>query len=456
MLDSDSPKIHSRLKIGSNFLGILNDIKRRPEDAAKELDVSSELIFSIIEGRLDLPIELVDKATKIWPVNKRDFFVIDDDCSNGVKLMTANDSEKSKRIMNRAGKPYYEYRDTVMSTVAPFRPEWILELCTVEDNDPANPAVQWNHGHFMHQFTYFIGEVNFYYEDSSGNKKVAIMNTGDSMYITPFTRHSFATRSEAKENGLILALTYGGQLTGDIQQELSALSVELGSNFALDFSSNESASAELLTYHRKISNFTLTELSKNTSINISDLKLFENGSKLPSFSELKQLANALTVNIRDLLPNDKTENEVIVKYHNEGRTWFYPEDNNSYLFHELASTSTLPFSKSFEIQVNNSNNSELDLESGLHQYVYNIGNNPITLTWKLNDEIFTKLIHSDDSLYLKPFIKHNFRGNGKLLILRIGGKIPGDSQRELSIVGKKNVKRAISETLLWFDPKGRN
>ena len=74
MLDSDSPKIHSRLKTGSNFLGILNDIKRRPEDAAKELDVSSELIFSIIEGRLDLPIELVDKATKIWPVNKRDFF----------------------------------------------------------------------------------------------------------------------------------------------------------------------------------------------------------------------------------------------------------------------------------------------------------------------------------------------------------------------------------------------
>ena len=88
--------------------------------------------------------------------------------------------------------------------------------------------------------------------------------------------------------------------------------------------------------------------------------------------------------------------------------------------------------------------------------MYNIGNNPITLTWKLNDEIFTKLIHSDDSLYLKPFIKHNFRGNGKLLVLRIGGKIPGDSQRELSIVGKKNAKRAISETLLWFDPKGRN
>ena len=455
-MDSNSSQINSRLKSGSNFLGILNDIKRRPEDAAKELDVSLELIFSIIEGRLDLPIELVDKATKIWPVNKRDFFVIDDDCFNGIKLMTSNDSEKSKRIMNRAGKPYYEYRDTVMSIVAPFRPEWILELCTIDNNDPVNPDVQWNNGHFMHQFTYFIGEVNFYYQTPNGEKKVAIMNTGDSMYITPFTRHSFATREGSKENGLILAITYGGKLTGDVQQELSALSVELGSNFALDFSSTTSASGAILNYHRNISNFTLGELSRNSSIKIDELKSFESGLKLPSIPDLKKLADALTINIRDLLPNDKTEEKVIVKFHNEGKTWFYPDNSDLYEFHELAATSALPFSKSFEMKVNKSDNSNLDLESGLHQYVYNIGNNPVSLTWELNNQTFTETINPDDSLYLKPFIKHNFRGNGKLLILRIGGKIVGDSQRELSIVGKKNAKRAISETIQWFDPKGKN
>ena len=104
----------------------------------------------------------------------------------------------------------------------------------------------------------------------------------------------------------------------------------------------------------------------------------------------------------------------------------------------------------------NNNNSDLDLESGLHQYVYNIGNNPVSLTWELNNQTFTESINPHDSLYLKPFIKHNFRGNGKLLILRIGGKIVGDSQRELSIIGKKNAKRAISETIQWFDPKGKN
>jgi methylphosphonate synthase len=342
-----------------------------------------------------------------------------------------------------------------MSTVAPFRPEWILELCYVGDNDPSNSEVQWNNGHFMHQFTYFIGEVNFYYQDSQGNKKVGVMNTGDSMYITPFTPHTFTTRKGAKENGLILALTYGGKLTGDIQQELSGLSVELGSNFALDFSTKESASASLIKYHRKISNLSISELSIRTSLSVEKLENFENSSIIPSILEVEKIANALTINIRDLLPNDKIEDKVIVKRNEDGRTWFYPENTSRYEFRELASTTALPFSKAFEINVDETENSDLDLESGLHQYLYNIGDSPVTLNWKLGKNTYSEIIHPNDSSYVKPFVSHNFRGNGKLLVLRIGGKIAGDSQRELSVVGKKNAQRAISETTQWFDSKGK-
>jgi transcriptional regulator with XRE-family HTH domain len=452
-------EIHSDLflkKSGKNFLGILNDIKRRPEDAAKELKIPLDEINSIIDGKKPLTFELVNKAIEIWPVNARDFYVIKDDCPSGIKIMRSDQSKKSSRIMNRAGNPYYEYRDTVMSTVAPFRPEWILDLCIVNDNEATNSKVQWNNGHFMHQFTYFIGEVNFYYRDSHGNKKVAIMNTGDSMYITPFTPHSFTTRKGAKDHGLILALTYGGKLTGDVQQELSGLSVELGSNFALDFSSKESSSGSLLKYHREISNLSFEELSKNSSISISELKLFENGSKIPSISNLKDIACALTINLRDLLPNDEIEDKVILKRNEDGKTWFYPENTKSYQFNELANTSVLPYSKSFEIKVMNSNNSELDLESGLHQYIYNVGDSPISINWKLNDVESNELIQPHDSVYMKPFIKHGFSGNGKLLVLRIGGKIAGDPQRELSVVGKSNARRAITETMQWFNPKGKN
>ena len=263
MLESQSKERSNHLKkIGVNFLGILNDIKRRPEDAARELDTSLEEITQIIDGKKILSQEIIEKATKIWPVNARDFHVIYDDCSLGVKIMTSEESEKSSRIMERAGNPYYEYRDTAMSKVAPFRPEWIKELCYVDNNDPQNSSVQWNNGHFMHQFTYFVGDVNFYYQDSNGKKTMSAMKTGDSMYITPFVSHSFASRSGAKQNGLILALTYGSKITGDVQQELSALS-NLGQEFALNFTDIEHASASLLKYHRNISSLTYQELRRN-------------------------------------------------------------------------------------------------------------------------------------------------------------------------------------------------
>ena len=130
------------IKSGQNFLGILNDIKRRPEDAASELGVTLEEINLIISGQKAASQEILEKAVKIWPVNARDFYIIRDDCPTGIKIMTMKESEKSSRIMDRAGKSYYEYRDTAMSSVAPFRPEWIMELCYVDNNNPNNPLAQ--------------------------------------------------------------------------------------------------------------------------------------------------------------------------------------------------------------------------------------------------------------------------------------------------------------------------
>ena len=449
--ESQSKKL---IKSGKNFLGILNDVKRRPEDAARELKVSLDEINSILSGKKELSADIIEKATKIWPVNARDFYIIHDDCPQGIKIMRSEESKQSSRIMERAGHPYYEYRDTAMSKTAPFRPEWIMELCSVDDNDPRNKLVQWNNGHFLHQFTYFIGEVNFYYIDSDGEKKVAVMNTGDSMYITPFVSHSFASRNGAKQPGLILALTYGSKITGDIQQELSTL-LNLGQEFALDFSTVEKSTSALLKYFREISSLSLDEISKRADIPTNKIVEFESGKTTPSNIDLQNLAKALTANLRDLLPNDKSENKVIVKHHDEGKKWFYPNQTRAYEFVELANTTTLPYSKSFEIKINNVDNNELDLRAGLHQYVYNIGNNTITINWILDGQIFSEKIHPNDSLCIKPFVEHNFRGEGKLLVLRIGGKIVGDSQRELSFVGKENTKRAISETIQWFNPKGK-
>jgi len=308
----------------------------------------------------------------------------------------------------------------------------------------------------MHQFTYFIGEVNFYYKNANGEKQVTVMNTGDSMYITPFVPHTFATRDGAEENGLIIALTYGNKLTGDIQQELSSISADLSQEYVLDFSSENNALSSLIKYNREIASLSLQESSLRSGITENRIEKFEKGETQPTELEVKKLAYAFNVNIRDLIPNDKTEDKVIIKHHKEGKKWFFPDSSKNYEFLELASSTTLPYSKAFEIIVNSKDDTSLDLKVGLHQYLYNVGTVNIEFNWSYENKLFRQTLHPGDSAYLKPFLKHNFRGAGKLLVLRLGGKISGESQRELSFVGKENVKRAINESLQWFDPTGKN
>ena len=444
------------VRFGNYFLGMLNDLKRRPEDAANELNVSLKEITDIIEGKKEITSEIISRAVKIWPVNYRDFFLIHDDCPDGIKIMRNEDSAKSSRVMDRGGLPYYEYRDTAMSSVALFRPEWIEELCIVEDNDPNNLAVQWNNGHFMHQFTYFIGDVNYYYRGPDGEKKVAIMNTGDSVYGTPFRPHSFATRKGAKKNGLILALTYGNQLAADTQQELSAIGKELSLPYWLDFSSRKTAFGALLNFHRNCASLSFEELEKRTSINKEKLIQYENSSEIPSYQTIVSLAEAMNVNARDLLPNDVIEDKVVVQYYKDSAKWDFPETTKAYEIVELAHSRNLPFSKAFEfttLKENDSNSlEELDLIVGLHQYIYNVGESTVHLNWKINDKSHTEELKPGDSVYIKPNVPHNFRNKGKLMVLTIAGRIAGDAQRELSSLDKNDAHRAISEVSMWFDP----
>tara|TARA_B100000953_G_scaffold137186_1_gene113595 strand:+ start:4 stop:885 length:882 start_codon:yes stop_codon:yes gene_type:complete len=290
----------------------------------------------------------------------------------------------------------------------------------------------------------------------TGEKKVGLMNTGDSVYITPFVPHTFATRKGASKNGLILALTYGNKLTGEVQQELSSVSPILSKEYVLDFSNKNKAFGSLLSFHRHNANITISDLATRAKLPKEKIENFENGSSSPSFEEINKFALALRVNSRELFPNDLIENNVILQKYTEGEKWFFPESTKSYEFIELSTSSNLPYSKAFEINVLDSNGDEFDLKVGLHQYVYNLGDKDIQLNWIFDGEKYQKILQPNDSAYIKPFVEHNFRGEGKLLVLRVGGKSTGDAQIELSFVGKPNVERAINEMMLWFDPTGKN
>ena len=126
---------------------------------------SSDLDFEVAKSLLT---RMCDK----YPISLAKVWVEPNDTDEGVKIMRAQHSKSTARVFSRKnslGKEssYYEYRDTVMSRTSTFRPEWIKPIRIVNNDAPDNPDVAYNKGHLMHQCTFFIGEVNFYWEIDS-------------------------------------------------------------------------------------------------------------------------------------------------------------------------------------------------------------------------------------------------------------------------------------------------
>ena len=426
------------------FRKILNDLKRRPEDASIELKISKKKILDILSGKKKIPFSLIEKAVKIWPINYSDFFHIEDDAPKGYKIYHSKLSDKSSRKMYRAGKPYYLYKDTVMSKISSFRPEWIQQLVIVKNNKPKNKSVVFNNGHFLHQFTYFIGPVNFYYMDGK-IKKVALMNTGDSMHINPYIPHSFTTRQNKKgELGCILALTYTDKIDGEFINELTAVGLENSKKFKLDTSSKKKSILSLIDYNLNISSITKKNLKEDFKI---DLKNLLKNNKI-NYSLVDKVAQILNISSRELIPHGKFDYVKINKYKNN-RSWYYPSSSQKkYLIVELANSIILPNSKAYELTVINSKKKNIFFEVQSHQYVYNIGKTTCNINFGNKKE---EKISPGDSLYIKPNVKHEFFKKSKLLILRIGGKITGDGLIQLSSLKNSDYKRLINDNKQWFN-----
>ena len=426
------------------FRKILNDLKRRPEDAAKDLKISLKKINNILSNKSKLDFKTITQAVKIWPVNYGDFFSFYDDAKLGFKIMRSNKSEKSKRIMNRGGKPYYLYKDTIMSKLSPFRPELITELAIVDNNNPNNFNVKYNNGHFLHQFTYFIGKVNFYYIENN-KKKVAKMNTGDSMYISPYVCHSFTTRKNKKGIlGKILALTYTDKLDNETLNEITALGFDIAKKYRINLKNKNNSFWSNLENFFKNSSLTFKEFKRQTSLDLSKMK---NMKKIPSDKIIKKLSIFLNINYREFFPPSNTV-EVKVQKYSKSKKWFYPSINKKdYSFKELTNIPQLPYSRGYELTLLNDKNHKSYLDVPSHQYIYNLG--PSKINFIINGK--KGFLNPLDSLYIKPNNKHLFYKKGKLLVLRLGGKISGDSLYQLSMISEKNLKKTINDNRPWFN-----
>ncbi len=287
---------------------------------------------------MPLTSEFVAAATDLWPLSPRDFYPIVDDAPDGVRVMSADQSRASRRILKRGGADYYEYRDTATTRLASFRPEWIRPLAVVDDENVSNQLIQWNDGHFLYQLTYFLGEVNFYYE-YEGARYCERMHRGDSCVILPFVPHTFASRN-ANQLGLILALTFGGQLNGDTRQELSALGLSTARPFFSLQRTSATAAGTAIKFYLNSTGHTVASLSEWSLLDVERLSSIVTGETAPTHAELARIAGALQVSVCDLMPGSHERNRgAELLFSSEAKTWFYPDrDAPAYRFRELASS----------------------------------------------------------------------------------------------------------------------
>jgi len=441
--------------IGTRILCELNDLKRTPETAAKELGLSIDKLKLILNGCASEKdsYDLIRKMGQVYPIDHLHLHLLKDDTINGVKFVSSEYSKESKRVYNRSnkdGRPteYYEYRDTAMSKLSLFKPEWISVLREVEDSNPNNPDVIMNNGHFMHQVTLFIGPVNFYYEDESGTRYCCEMNTGDSNYITPFVKHSFASRNE-DEFTCILAVTFGADVCR-AQRELYAL----GHSTLESYIINDYDPRHLIKQFMYNNFFTIDIL--DSLVNDVDIKEVFSSNRELSYREIREIANVLGVSISDIMKTScSKEEQCVIKYIKDIVPSKYSNKQQElYDIYTLARTPMVPSMTNSIIRVlTNDHDMENHLQKSLHSYIINFGSAPVELMWEHNDKQFTKIINKFDSVYLKPFIKFSFANkqtkSGKLMIVGIPSSINTQTQKELSAMIKPN--RVINELETWYE-----
>lgn len=446
--------------IGKRLLAEANDLKRTLPTIANDLGLEENDLSMIVNGEVSLSraLDVIHLFANRYPVKISDILLDSDDTKNAIVLMKASESVCSSRIYRRKDKknqmtPYYDYRDTATSKFSPFKPEWIKELRVVENADPENPDVAYNHGHFLHQMTAIIGPVNFYWE-VRGKKYCQEMNTGDSNFISPFWKHSFTARS-SDQDAIIIAVTFSGSV-GRARSELYALGEESIAAFSFDNKDRNRAITQLVK--QIMANHILSPSSlqsrllvSNIDINIIEL-LDEKCAK--DEAALRRLARffQLPQNIFDF-PSDASGSEVVTKSFKSKDAYVFTEEYSDYQISRLAEHSEMPEVMGFNMRVlsNNFDKSGV-LRTSLHSFLYNYSKNTILLSWEFKGQWLTEAIEQGDSLYMQPNISHKLcvrnPTEGTLFLFRAPGYIDINLQKELSSFSNTN---RVMETSAWFD-----
>lgn len=447
-------------RTGALVLSEANDLKRTVEAMAEELEQPAEQVLRLVagEGSFEEYRALAAAMARVYPVDETQLHPLVDDCVHGARIMRAAESAATARTVQRTdrrGRPlaYYEYRDTAFSAVSPFRPEWIKQLSVVDDTNPDDPGVVFNRGHLLHQYTVYLGPVNYYWE-VDGERFGTEMRTGDSTYGTPWWPHTFTSR-DADREARILAVTFGSAVRRSLR-ELYVLGPR-ATAFTLPYRRGAAASARaLIARHLQDGLLTAEELDRRLAeaeVDVRTDQILAGSGPVPS-EVLAGVACALDVEVFDLMvPEYRPEDEVRIQRIADVTPIVMPGPSDpSYSIRPLARVSKAPSARGSLLATRSTSRSSAQvLETSLHSWIYNVDAQPVRVWWSDGNGSRETVLAPDDSMYLQPWIAHRFWTTdepGQVCVMRVGGSVGLEAQRELSYLS--SVSRALEEDGQWY------
>jgi len=426
--------------IGRRLLSEANNIKRPLELVAYEMGLEDTVLPSIVDGTMnvDTAQQLLSRVSRHYPVAMENLWVEPEDTYHGTLMMSSNASEASSRVLTRPNaqgveEEYYEYRDTAMSRLAPFRPEYIKMLRVVHDDDPCNPNVVYNKGHLLLQVTFFVGPVNFYYIKPNGEKVCERMNTGDSNWIASFVPHTFTRRGDGEEPAYIIAVTYGALII----LALSSLN-RLRRRINADFKSR-------LRRYMEVELLCTEELLSMVNERAREVV---NGERECEWPDAVEIAKALNCKPEDLMITPVPAGETVVAKKSDADVlrYFPHNEKTRYIIRKCARQVHQPLVKAFDLEVKPPGGAVMDIS--LHQYVFNYSEHPCVIEC---DEV-TQPLDPKGSVYIQPTVRWRLWSEhpAKVFIVGIPGHLTSDTLAEVGLCEPGGIERIGAEHTRWY------
>jgi hypothetical protein len=209
---------------------------------------------------------------------------------------------------------------------------------------------------------------------------------------------------------------------------------------------------------------TIAKVSHDTGISTSRLKALEQGLEKPDWKELELFAKQFCVSLRDLLPieNDLDRGMKFFRKKNVEPIEQKRDGRLQYTYYARVMTPALPNIKPIELLLHLNKAEDVVINHGhfFHQYTEVLHGGPVAYLWKWKDKVHEAVFEEGDSWLIPGFTPHGFyspdpKHLGRILALTFGQHLAGDAKQELSIIGKDNASRIISDDREYY-PQGED